>query len=93
MMGFIGVLAEGAVIEILQFHALSFSHHSYEPSQKILLITHLQFKQNLGTMLVRVMEYKVKKTINGEIDGDSSGSGEIVIKGGEMKTDAVSVTV
>eukprot|EP00588_Corethron_pennatum_P028754 CAMPEP_0194335168 /NCGR_PEP_ID=MMETSP0171-20130528/68625_1 /TAXON_ID=218684 /ORGANISM="Corethron pennatum, Strain L29A3" /LENGTH=74 /DNA_ID=CAMNT_0039098125 /DNA_START=574 /DNA_END=798 /DNA_ORIENTATION=+ len=54
--GFTGVWAEGAVIEILQFRALSFAHHAHEPSQKILLVTHFQFKQNLGTMLVGVQE-------------------------------------
>ena len=61
MMRFTRVLAAGAVLELLQFRALLFAHHAYELSQKILLVTHFQFKHNLGTMLVKETKYVLKK--------------------------------
>ena len=54
---------------------------------KILLITHFQFKQNIGTMLVGVKEYEIKKRICSETNGVSLGSRGIVIKGDDGVVD------
>lgn len=92
-MGFTRVLAKGAVIEILQFRALSLAHHAHKLSQNILLITHFQFEKNLCTMLVRVREYEVKKKVmGGEIDSvflrcrviATKGGAGVVTKGGAV---------
>ena len=87
MIEFTGVLAKGALIEILQFCALSFAHHAHELFQKILPMTCFQFKQNLGKMLAGVKEYKIKKMIWSETNSVFLRSGGIMIDGGNSVVD------
>ena len=66
-MGFVGLLTEGVVIRLLQFHTLSFRYRAKDPvSQKLLLVTHFSVVCSPGRLLVeKVNKYILEKKIEG----------------------------
>ena len=67
MMGFVGLLAEGVVLKLMQFRTLSFRYRTEDPvTQKILLVTHFTVVCSPGRLLVeKVSRYVLEKKVEG----------------------------